>query len=110
MINTLSPVGALTIRPASNGPDSSHRTEPVYGGYANGRGDIVLFGKDLAYRVNFKYKSLQQRPQLNEGAQARYDATEPGNPFNYCNKAFHRLHNDQIAEICTSGPFKLSGR
>ena len=85
-------------------------SEPVYGGYANWRGEIVLFGKDLAYRVNLKAQTLQQRPHLNSGAQARYDATEAGNAFEYCNKSFQRLSSEQIAEICMSGQFRVTPR
>jgi hypothetical protein len=83
-------------------------SEPVYGGYANGRGDIFLFGETLVYRVNFKNQTVQQRPQLNPGAQARYDATEAGEPFEYCNVRFRRLSNAEIIEICSSGAFRIT--
>jgi hypothetical protein len=83
-------------------------SEPVYGGYANGRGEIFLFGESLVYRVNFKNQTVQQRPQLNPGAQARYDATQAGEPFEYCNVSFRRLSNAEIIEICSSGAFRVT--
>ncbi len=83
-------------------------SEPVYGGYANGRGEIFLFGESLVYRVNFKNQTVQQRPQLNPGAQARYDATEAGEPFEYCNVSFRRLSSAEIIEICASGAFRVT--
>jgi hypothetical protein len=110
MQSTLSPVAVLAISAGSSGRALSELLEPVFGGYANARGEIVLFGKELAYRVNFKKQTLQQRPQLNPGAQARYDATDAGEPFEYAKKTFQRLSNEQIIEICTSGRFKLSAR
>lgn len=87
---------------------SPELSEPIYGGYANWRGEIVLFGKELAYRVNLKALTLQQRPQLNSGAQARYDATEAGDSFEYGNKVFRRLSAEQITEVCTSGRFRIT--
>lgn len=83
-------------------------SEPVYGGYANGRGEIFLFGEDLVYRVNFKNQTVQQRPKLNSGAQARYDATEAGAAFEYCNVSFRRLSSAEIVEICASGAFRVT--
>ncbi len=88
----------------------SEHSEPVYGGYANGRGEIVLFAKELAYRVNFKNQILKPRPPLNLGAQARYDATEAGEDFEYGNKTFRRLSLEQITEICTAGRFRVGAR
>lgn len=85
-------------------PDS---TEQVHGGYSNTRGDIVLFGGETAYRLNFKKQTAQVRPKLNASAQAVYDATPAGEPFNFCNKAFQRLSLAQILEICSSGAFRL---
>ncbi len=82
--------------------------EPVYGGYANGRGEIFLFGETLVYRVNFKNQTVQQRPQLNPAAQARYDATKAGDPFEYCNVRFRRLSADEIVDICSSGAFRIT--
>jgi hypothetical protein len=104
------PVALLDIKADASGSGLSERSEPIYGGYAKGRGEIVLFGKDLAYRVDFKNQTLQQRPQLNSGAQARYDATEAGEPFEYCNKTFRRLSGEQIVEICASGRFRVTSR
>ena len=109
MINA-SPVAALAIKAHVDTLESSELSEPIYGGYANGRGEIVLFGKDLAYLVNLKKQTLQQRLRLNSGAQARYDATEAGKPFEYGKKIFHRLSIEQITEICMSGEFKISPR
>ena len=86
------------------------RLEPVYGGYANGRGDIVLFAKEIAFRVNFRNQTLKERPPLNLGAQARYDATEPGEDFAYGNKVFRRLSHQQIADICGGGYFRVGSR
>ena len=107
MKNAPLPVAALAIKVYANGQVASEFSEPVYGGYANARGEIVLFGKDLAYRVNFKKQTLQQRPQLNAGAQARYDATEGGEHFEYGNKTFHWLSREQIVAICTSHGFRV---
>jgi len=106
MITAPLPVAALAI----NKQGSSDFSEPVYGGYSNARGEIVLFAKELAYRVNFKNQTLQHRPPLNPGAQARYDATEAGEPFEYGNKTFRRLSHEQIAAICTAHRFKVSSR
>ncbi len=103
-------VATLFIKGAVKGLNFLERSEPVYGGYANGRGEIVLFGKDLAYSVNLKNQILKQRPPLNLGAQARYDAAEPGEDFAYCNKIFRRLSFAQIVEICTGGHFRLGSR
>lgn len=83
-------------------------SEPVYGGYANARGEIFLFGQDLVYRVNFKNQTVQQRPKLNPGAQARYDAAAAGDNFEYCNVSFRRLSKEQIIEICSSGSFRVT--
>ena len=47
----------------------------------NGRGEIVLFAKDLAYRVNFLNYILSKGRRLIFGAQARYDAAEAGEDF-----------------------------
>ncbi|MGA8097849.1 MAG: hypothetical protein WB810_04215 [Candidatus Cybelea sp.] len=82
----------------------------MYGGYTNSRGDIVLFAKDQAYRVDFKKQTLQLRPQLNFGAQARYDEAQAGESFEYANKTFQRLSEQEITEICESGDFKVSPR
>ena len=103
-----SPVAALDIQGDAKDLRSPERSEPVYGGYSNGRGEIVLFGKELAYRVQLKNRTLRPRPQLNSAAQARYDATEAGGSFEFGNKTFHRLSPEQIAEICSSGRFRVS--
>jgi hypothetical protein len=101
------PVSALVIKSVFNGKDSAERSEPVYGGYANPRGEIVLFARDGAYRVNFKGQTLQRRPPLNPGAQARYDATEAGEQFEFGNRSFRRLSHEQIADICESHQFRI---
>jgi hypothetical protein len=106
MITAPLPVAALAI----NKQGSSEFSEPVYGGYANARGEIVLFAKDLAYRVNFKNQILKERPPLNVGAQARYDAAEAGEDFEYGSKTFRRLTGEQILEICTAGQFRVGSR
>ena len=103
-------MAVLEINSATGGRVVSGMSEPIYGGYANGRGDIVLFGKDVAYRVNLKKQSLQERPQLNAGAQDRYDAAAVGEPFEYGNKQFQRLSEEQIVEICSSGHFRLTSK
>ncbi|HEY6325447.1 MAG TPA: hypothetical protein VIW73_02885 [Candidatus Cybelea sp.] len=100
-------VASLTVTTRSSGKDASELSEPIYGGYANARGEIFLFAKDQAYRVNFKSQTLQRRPPLNSGAQARYDATEAGEQFEYGNKSFRRLSHEQIVGICTSHRFRV---
>jgi hypothetical protein len=112
MANSTVPVAALSIivKPNGSGTGTTETSEPVYGGYANGRGEIVLFCEGLAYRINFKNQTLQQRPQLNAGAQACYDSTEPGESFEYGKKGFQRLSTQKIADICTSGQFRLTAK
>lgn len=105
-----SPVAALIIKGPVRGPSCPERSEPVYGGYMNIRGEIVLFAKDLAYRVNFKNQTLRQRPPLNAGAKARYDATEAGEDFVYGNKTFRRLSLEQIEDICNGTNFRVGSR
>jgi hypothetical protein len=110
-VATLAIQGAVKSKGAFNGRSSSPAyTEPVYGGYANGRGEIVLFAKDLAYHVNFKNRILKERPPLNPGAQARYDTTEPGESFEYGTKSFQRLSSQQIQDIYTTGDFRVGSR
>lgn len=104
------PIGILNLSKKANAEVGQATSEPIYGGYANGRGQICLFGESLVYRVNFKYNTVQQRPPLNPGAQARYDATEAGETFEYCNVRFLRLSNVQIMEICSSGSFRIALR
>jgi hypothetical protein len=109
MIDAPLPVAALDITGSVKGPPSE-RSEPVYGGYANGRGEVVLFAKDLAYRVNFKNQIVKEGPPLNFDAQARYDATEAGEDFEYANKTFRRLSSQEITDICTAGRFRVGSR
>jgi|HubBroStandDraft_6_1064221.scaffolds.fasta_scaffold530812_1 hypothetical protein len=110
MQSVSSPVAVLAIKAEGNPQGARELSEPVYGGYANSRGEITLFGKELAYRVNFKRQTLQPRPQLNFAAQARYDATEAGEPFEFGNKTFQRLSEQRITEICESGHFRVMPR
>ena len=102
------PVGILNISRLANNGTVQEAAEPIYGGYANRRGQISLFGKSIVYRVNFKNNTLQQWSPLNVGAQARYDATEAGEAFEYANVKFQRLSSAQIAEICASGSFRVA--
>ena len=104
------PIGILNLSKKANADPIQAISEPIYGGYANGRGQISLFAESIVYRVNFKYNTVAQGPPLNPGAQARYDAAEAGETFEYCNTRFRRLSNDQILEICSSGPFRVALR
>lgn len=104
------PIGILNLNKKANAGPVHAMSEPIYGGYANGRGQICLFGASLVYRVNFKYNTVEQRPPLNAGAQARYDAAAAGEAFEYCSARFRRLSDDQIVEICSSGSFRLASR
>ena len=88
-----------------DGPDS----HLIHGGYANPSGVISLFTQDLAYRVNFKTRTIQEKPPLNRDAQARYDAVQPGESFQFCGASFRRLSHAEIEEICTSGSFRSLG-
>jgi hypothetical protein len=110
MIHSPFAIATLAIKGAVRGANCVEHSEPVYGGYANGRGDVVLFTKDLAYRVNLKNQILKPRPPLNLGAQARYDATEAGDDFAYGNKTFRRLSLQQITDICMAGDFRVGSR
>ena len=103
------PVAVLHIgRKFKNNNDTlGQSAEPVYGGYANARGEVSLFGAGCTYRVNFKNQTLRQRPSLNPGAQANYDAVETGEPFLYANVEFLRLSHERIVEICASGAFRV---
>jgi hypothetical protein len=109
MLDT-APVGVLNLNRKVSKGVVPVEPEPIFGGYTNSRGDVFLFGADLAYRVNFKNKTIQQRPRLNPGAQARYDTTAAGEPFEYCNASFRRLSAAQIMEICSSGSFSVGPR
>jgi hypothetical protein len=104
------PIANLGIHTIVKGRSISGPSEPVYGGYATARGAISLFAKNLVYRVNFKSHTVQQRRPLNSGAQARYDATPAGEPFEYCNVGFRRLSDAQILDVCSSGPFRIGLR
>lgn len=110
MTKSDTPVAVLAITARANSGDARETSEPIYGGYANGRGEIVLFATDLAYRVNFAKQSLQERPQLNAGAQERYDAAALGEPFEFGSKTFRRLSNEQIVDICASGRFRVRSK
>jgi hypothetical protein len=109
MIDNASPIAAIAID-GVKGSDSADSFEPIYGGYVNARSEVVLFAKDQAYGVNFKNHVLRQRPPLNPGAKARYDAVEGGEEFLYCNKTFRRLSSEQINEICKESKFRLGPR
>ncbi len=109
MLDT-TPVGVLNLNKKISKGVVPAPSEPIYGGYANSRGEVFLFGADRAYRVNFKNKTIQQRAQLNPGAQARYDETPAGDSFEYCNASFRRLSAEQILEICASGSFSVGPR
>ncbi len=106
----MQPVAVLAIHKDLKNPSSEGTGEPVHGGYSNARGEVFLFSEDLVYRVNFKNQTLQQRPPLNSGAQMRYDETEAGSEFQFANKTFRRLSNEQIVEICSSGRFRITSR
>jgi hypothetical protein len=110
MRDSVIPGAVLAISTRANGRDIFESSQPIHGGYANGRGEIVLFAKELAYRVNSATQTVQERPQLNASAQARYDATKLGEPFEFGGRTFRRLDNDQIVEICTSGGFRLTSK
>jgi hypothetical protein len=109
MIDSPSPVATIAID-GVKGADSAESFEPIYGGYSNARSEVVLFAKDQAYGVNFKNHVLRQRPPLNPGAKARYDAVEAGEEFSYCNKTFRRLSLEQIDEICKESRFRFGPR
>jgi hypothetical protein len=109
MIDTVSPVATIAIDGAK-GSGSPESLEPIYGGYANARGDVVLFAREQAYGVNFKNRVLRQRPPLNPGAKARYDAVEAGEEFVYCNKTLRRLSYEQIKDICSGANFRVGPR
>ena len=110
MIQSPLAIATLAIKGSVRGLTCPERSEQVYGGYANGRGAIVLFAKALAYSVNLKNQILKQRPPLNLGAQARYDAAEAGEDFTYCNQTFRRLSFQQIADICAAHHFRVGSR
>lgn len=107
MQNPRVPIAVLEIGRKNKDAVVGESFEPIYGGYANARGEVSLFAERCAYRVNFKNQTLRQRPSLNAGAQAHYDAVEAGEPFVYANTTFVRLSHERIAEICASGAFRV---
>lgn len=108
MQKSLVPIANIEIaRKLKNDELVGDSFEPIYGGYSNARGEVNLFTARCTYRVNFKRLTLRQRPSLNSGAQANYDAVEAGESFVYCNVAFTRLSHERIAEICGSGAFRI---
>jgi hypothetical protein len=105
----ITPIAVLEIgRRVKNNDLVGESFEPIYGGYANARGEVSLFAARCTYRVNFKNQTLRQRPSLNPGAQANYDAVQAGEPFLYANVEFLRLSHERIAEICASGAFRVT--
>ena len=58
MLSNGSAVAVLEIKAERDVKGGSDLSDSIYGGYANGRGEIVLFGKDLAYRVDLKKQTL----------------------------------------------------
>jgi hypothetical protein len=105
---SLMPIGVLRIHKKAKDGVVLEPSEPIYGGYANGRGQISLFGETIVYRINFKLGTIQERPPLNSGARARYDATGLGETFQYGNVIFRRLSSAEIIEICSSGSFRVT--
>lgn len=101
------PVDQLLVADDGRGP---YAPKPIYGGYTNSSGRISLFTEDLAYRIDLKKRMIQQKPLLNPGAQARYDAAGPGEAFEYGGVSFRRLSNAEIVEICASGTFRVGLR
>lgn len=109
-MEAVAPVGILNLSKKTLGGVTSVIPERIYGGYANRRGEICLFGEVLVYRVNRKFNTVQQRARLNPGAQARYDAAGAGETFEYCSVTFLRLSNAQIIDVCSSGTFRVTFR
>ena len=103
----VAPIALLEIARKSKNGLFSQSLEPIYGGYANARGQVSLFAERCAYSVNFKSQTLRERPSLNAGAQARYEEVEAGENFVYANVTFSRLSQEQVAEICASGTFRV---
>jgi len=101
------PVAVLEVARKSKNGLFSQSSEPIFGGYSNARGQVSLFAERCAYSVNFKSQTLRERPSLNSGAQAHYEAAEAGEPFVYANVTFLRLSHERIAEICASGTFRV---
>lgn len=107
MENTGTPIAVLEIGRKNRDRIVSLSFEPIYGGYANVRGEVNLFAERRVYRVNFKTQTLRQQSTLNSGAQAYYDAVEAGEEFVYANRTFVRLSHERITEICGSGAFRI---
>ena len=108
-MKTVTAIGSLSInKKVKENVFVAEPGEPIFGGYENRRGEILLFGEELVYRINSKSGTVQQRPPLNAGAQAKYEAAEAGEAFEYCNVKFRRLSNDEIVKICASGPFRAT--
>lgn len=102
------PIGILTLNQKTHRGAVHVAPEQIYGGYANRKGEIRLFGENGVYGVDFKYNTVQKRPQLNADAQARYDMAKAGATFEYCHTTFRRLSYDEILEICSSGSFRVT--
>lgn len=101
------PIAVLELDRKNKNNPVNQAFEPIYGGYANARGEVNLFADECTYRVNFKNQTLRRRPSLNAGAQAHYDAVEAGERFVYANTEFLRLSHERIIEICASGAFRV---
>lgn len=108
MVPNFAPIGILTLKQKTNHGVVQVMSEQIYGGYANQKGEIRLFGENGVYRVDFKHSSVQKRPQLNVHAQARYDTAAAGETFEYCHATFRRLSYEEILEICSSGSFRIA--
>lgn len=101
------PIAVLEVARKNASGTFIESSEPIYGGYANARGQVSLFAERCAYSVNFKSQTLRERPSLNSGAQANYEAAAAGEPFTYANAKFLRLSHERITEICSSGSFRV---
>lgn len=82
MVPNFAPIGSLTLKQKTNHGVVQVMSEQIYGGYANQKGEIRLFGENGVYRVDVKRNSVQKRPQLNAHAQARYEPRPPAKPSN----------------------------
>ena len=109
-MTSATPIGFLALNTRMNNGTVQATSEPVYGGYMNARGQISLFGSLLVFRLNLKHNTARKGPPLNCGAQARYDATEAGESFEYCSATFLRLSANQIKDICSSSSFRTTLR
>lgn len=104
----IAPIGVLEVNRKVKDGFAAEPPQHIYGGYANAHGEISLFTETTAYRVNFKNKTIQPRPGLNPGAQARYEGAKAGETFAFGNKEFRRLSHEQILEICALGAFRIT--